>query len=514
MAGGDRVSQAARDLPHRNMASIRDASHLSHCPARLKDLGKMRWTLAIVACAISTSAVARLPQNAGRDETRAMFARVIAFPTVIGRAKVPEMAAYLGDAFRQAGWPAADISLIPYDTGNRDGSRVDKTAALIVRWRAAGQSKQRPIMVMGHMDVVDARAADFTSDPFVLAERDGYFYGRGSVYMKGGIVAVVRAMIELRARGFKPKRDISLLFTGDKESHGLGAEKAVKEWLDLLGNPEFGLNADGVGVLVGEDGRSIGASMPTAEKAYADYTLTVRNPGGHSGKPRPDNAIYSLARALGRVAAHRFPPVMNETTRAYFNVRRTTAPAPLAAAIERWLADPVDDRAADTIEATESEIGLTRTTCVATMMKGGHATNALPELATALVNCRLFPGTSPDLLRDELEETIADRDVAVTRNDSYPPSITSPLRADVTAAFTKAVQTIHPGMPVAPTIVTGATDARTFRAIGIPVYAVSAQWLRVPADLRVNQRDERIPVKSLYDGVRHWQIMFHELAGR
>jgi acetylornithine deacetylase/succinyl-diaminopimelate desuccinylase-like protein len=403
---------------------------------------------------------------------------------------------------------------VPYETGNRERTRIEKTAALIVRWRGPVRSKLRPIMVMGHMDVVDARPSDFTSDPFTLAERDGYFYGRGTVYMKGGIVAVVRAMIEFRARGFKPTRDISLLFTGDKESHGRGAEKAVGEWLGLLGHPEYGLNADGLGILKSEDGKPIGASMPTAEKAYADYTFTVRNPGGHSGKPRPDNAIYSLARALERLSQHRFTPVMNETTRAYFTVRQTTAPPPLAAAIGRWLANPEDGAAADEIEATDSEVGLTRTRCVATMINGGHATNALPELATALVNCRLFPGASPDALRDELETMVGDPKVVVTRNDRYPATVTSPLRTDVTAAFTKAVQTIHPGMPVAPTIVNGATDARTFRAIGIPVYAVSAQWLRAPGDLRVNQRDERIPVQSLYDGVRHWKIMLRELAGR
>lgn len=469
---------------------------------------------ALAAFAVTTGAAPAAERDSDREATRAMFARVIAYPTVIGRGEVPKMAAYLAGEFRRAGWTEADVTVIPYDSGNPDGSGVDKTAALIVRWHAAPPSQQRPIMVMGHMDVVDARASDFTTDPFILAERHGYFYGRGSVYMKGGIVAVARAMIELRAQGFEPSRDVSLLFTGDKESHGLGAEKAVEEWREKLGDPEYGLNADGLGILVGEDGAPVGASMPTAEKAYADYNFTVRNTGGHSGKPRPDNAIYSLARAIERLATHRFTPVMNETTRAYFTVRQTTAPAPLAAAINRWLADPADGAAADAIEATESEIGLTRTTCVATMVKGGHASNALPELATALINCRLFPEASPDALRKELETVVADPDVLVTRNDRYPASVTSPLRADVTAAFTKAVRTIHPGMPVAPTIVTGATDARTFRAIGIPVYAVSAQWLRVPGDLRVNQRDERIPVQSLYDGVRHWRIMLRELVGK
>ena len=466
----------------------------------------------LIALASLTSGAQASPRDDAA--TRAMFVRVVGIPTVLGRGKVPEMAAYLAAEFQRAGWADGDVEVVPYDTGNPDGTGIDKTAALIVRWHAGSGARRRPILLMGHMDVVEAKREEFTSDPFALAERDGYFYGRGTVYMKGGIVAVVRALIEMRASGFRLRRDLVVLFTGDKESHGLGAEKAVTAWLGRLGSPEYALNADGLGIRVADDGTPIGASMPTGEKGYADYTLTVRNRGGHSSQPRPDNAIYTLAHALERLEAHRFAPVLNETTRAYFTVRRTTAPAPLANALARWLADSADAAAADAIEATDSEVGLTRTRCVATMLKGGHASNALPELATALVNCRLFPEASPDALRDELERVVADPEVVVKRNDNYPPTVMSPLRADVTAAFTKAVRAIHPGMSVAPSIVTGATDARTFRRIGIPVYAVSAQWLRVPSDLRVNQRDERIPVQSLYDGVRHWQIMLDELAGR
>ena len=387
--------------------------------------------------------------------TRAMVARVVGIPTVKGQGKVPEMAHYLAGEFWRAGWADGDVEVIAYNTGSPDGTANDQTAALIVRWRVTGGASQRPIMVMGHMDVVAAKREDFTKDPSKLAEGDGYFYGRGTVYIKGGVVVVVRAMIELRAGGFRPERDIVVFFTGDKESHGLGAEKGAGEWLPKLGNPEYALNADGIGVRVADDGTPIGATMPTGEKGYADYILTVRNPGGHSGTARPDNAIYSLARALGRIDAHRFAPVM----------------------------------------------------------KAGHASNMLPEFATALVNCRLFPQASPDAVRDELEAAVACAEFAVARNDNYPATIMPPLRTDVTAAFTKAVRAVHPGMPVAPTIVTGATDARTFRRIGIPVYAVSAQWLRVPSDMRVDHADERIPVQLLYNGVRHWKIMLGELVG-
>ena len=258
---------------------------------------------------------------AQHDSAHDMFEHVINIPTVIGRRKVPEMAQFVADRFKAAGFPAEDVRVIPYHTGSATTGE-DDTAALIVRWRAAGKPTKRPILLMGHMDVVEAKREDSTTDPFVMTEKDGYYYGRGTIDMKDGIVGISQAMIDLKQAGFKPKRDIVVLFTGDEETNGIGAKMGASEWLDLLGHPEFGLNADGGGGGFNPDGSPAGFTMQTAEKTFAGYTLTVRNRGGHSSKPRKDNAIYSLAHALDKIEAYRFMPMLSETTRAYFEGRQ------------------------------------------------------------------------------------------------------------------------------------------------------------------------------------------------
>jgi acetylornithine deacetylase/succinyl-diaminopimelate desuccinylase-like protein len=450
---------------------------------------------------------------AQRAATHYMFEHVINTPTVIGRHRVPEMAKYVADQFTAAGFPAADVHVMPYHTGSATTGE-DDTAALIVRWRAAGKPSARPIMLMGHMDVVEAKREDSTTDPFVLTEKDGYYYGRGTIDMKDGIVGITQAMINLKAAGFKPKRDIVVLFTGDEETNGIGATNGASEWRELLGNPEFGLNADGGGGGFNPDKSNAGFTMQTAEKTFAGYTLTVRNRGGHSSKPRKDNAIYSLAHALDKIEAYRFTPMQSETTRAYFAGREKMEKGPLGDAMRAWLANPKDDAAADAIEASESEVGLTRTRCVATRLFAGHADNALPQLATAMINCRIFPGTDPNAIQAELTSIVADPTVVVSRNDAYVASISSPLRPDVTGAYTKAVQTLHPGMPVFPEMSTGASDARPFRVAGIPVYGTNGGWVIVPIDFRAHGKDERLPIESLYDNVVHWQLMLRDLAGK
>lgn len=468
------------------------------------------------ACALSAQAdAAAAPKlsQARHDATRAMFEHVIDIPTVIGRHHVPEMAQYVADQFKAAGFPAEDIHIMPYHTASATQGE-DDTAALIVRWRSAHPTK-KPIMLMGHMDVVEAKAEDWAgTDPFKMVEKDGYYYGRGSIDMKDGIVAITQAMIDLKAAGFKPDRDIVVLFTGDEETNGIGAKNGATQWLDLLGHPEFGLNADGGGGGFNPDGTPAGFTLQTAEKTYASYTLTVRNRGGHSSKPRKDNAIYSLAHALDKIEAYRFTPMMNETTRAYFEGRQKEEKGALGDAMRRWLANPNDGEAADFIEASESEVGLTRTRCVPTRLFGGHADNALPQLATAMINCRIFPGVDPNAVKVELEKIVADPTVAVTRDDDNVASLASPLRPDVTAAYTKAVQTLHPGMPVFPEMSTGASDARPFRVAGIPIYGANGGWVVVPTDFRAHGKDERLPVQSLYDNVVHWELMLRDLAGK
>jgi acetylornithine deacetylase/succinyl-diaminopimelate desuccinylase-like protein len=469
----------------------------------------MRVAFVLALGLLSTTAFAADPAPDKWDaKAREILAHAIEIPTAAGRGKVPELAQYLAEQYKEGGWAEGDIHIIPYE-----GAPGDKTAAFIARWPAAKPSGKKPILLMAHMDVVPANREDWSLEPYVLTEKEGYFYGRGTSDIKQGITAVTTALLRLRAEGFKPKRDIVVLFTGDEETQGNGARLAATEWRKWT-EAEFALNSDGGGGGFAKDGRALGFSMQTAEKTYSMYSFTVRNRGGHSSKPRPDNAIYKLAHAIERLEAYRFEPMLNETTKAYFGVREKGEKGPLGDAMRAWLANPEDGKAADFIEADEGEVGLTRTRCVATRLEGGHADNALPQLARATVNCRIMPGTEPAAVRDELERVVNDPEVKVERTDDQKMSLASPLRPDVTAAYTAAVRARHPNAPVMPEMSTGASDARPFRVAGIPVYGVDGSWGIIPDDLRAHGRDERLPVKALYDDVDHWTDMLKALAGR
>lgn len=459
--------------------------------------------LPIAAIFATGAALASPADDPWHAKARELLERTVNIPTVPSGTRIPEMAHYLAAQYRAAGFPEADVKVMPYE----------KTAALIVRWRAVNPTA-KPIMVMSHMDVVEAKREDWgDTDPFVFTEKDGYYYGRGTSDIKQGIAATSAALMKLKAEGFQPTRDIIVFYTGDEETVSRGAELGATEWRDLL-DVEFGLNSDGGGGGFAPDGRPLGFSLQSAEKTYATYTFTVRNRGGHSSKPRADNAIYALANALGRLERYRFTPVMNETTRAYFAGREKTERGALGKAMRAWLKNPKDGRAADIIEADEGETGLTRTRCVATRLAGGHADNALPQLATATVNCRIMPGVSPDAIKAELERIVADKSVEVTRNDKAVSSLVSPLRADVVGAYTDAVKARHPDSPVFPEMSAGASDANPFRIAGIPIYGVDGSWGIVPDDLRAHGRDERLPVKALDDDVDHWVFMLRRLAGK
>ena len=476
----------------------------------------MRYLLlTVTAIALTTSALAQ--SDPWHDKARAILEHSVNIPTVIGRGKVPELANYFADQFREAGWPTNDIHVMPYDTGGSNSDLLDQrdhTAALIVRWRASGHPKLKPIMVLGHMDVVEAKRDDWkTSDPFSFTEKDGYYYGRGTIDMKNGDVSMITAMLKLKAAGFTPKRDIVLFLTGDEETNGLGAHLGATKWHDML-DVEYGLNADAGDGGFRTDGSMIGFLLNSAEKTFADYTLTVRNKGGHSSKPRADNAIYQLAGALKKIESYRFTPEFNETTRAYFSERQKSEKGPLGDAMRAWLKDPNDGAAADFIEADSGEVGLTRTRCVATMLNGGHALNALPQLAQANVNCRIMPGIDPNMIKDLLTKIVDDPNVVVSRVDDYVASLSSPLRPDVVKAYSDAVHARWPGAPIIPEMSTGASDARDFRVVGIPVYGTNGAYVVVPDDLRAHGRDERLPVAALDDDVHHWEFMIKALAGR
>ena len=444
---------------------------------------------------------------AWQARSRALFQTAIEIPTVIGHAgENQRMAAFLKAEYSKAGWAGQDITIKPYK--DREGG---ETVAFIARWPAATPTKAKPILIIAHSDVVEAKRADWVLDPFKFVEKDGYFYGRGTSDDKQGVIGTTAALFKLRAAGFKPSRDIIVFYNGDEETEGNGAALAAGEWKALT-DAEFVLNADAGGGSYKADGTPLGFGIQTSEKVYQTYLLTANNRGGHSSRPRPDNAIYDLAGALQRLAAHRFEPAMTETTKAYFTVRAAQEPNALGAAMRAWVADPKDARAADAIEASELETGMTRTRCVATRLEGGHADNALPQRAVATVNCRMIPGNSLDALTAEVR-SIAGPAITVVKKGEGKPSDPSPLRPDVVGAFTRSVTRLYGPMPIIPQMSTGATDGLYFRQAGIPVYGVDASWGISPDDERAHGLDERIPVNAFYNNVLHWESLIRDLAG-
>ncbi len=475
----------------------------------------MRLALALILAAAAGPLVAApnpltIPTKldpAWQAKTRALFKQMIEIPTVKGRGEVPRMAGLLADQFKAAGIPAADIQIMPYEA-----LPGDQTAALIVRWRSA-KAVKKPILILGHMDVVEAKRADWKYDPFVFREEGGYFLGRGTSDMKNGIVATSLGLIKLKQSGFKPNRDIILFFSGDEETAGVGATKGAGEWRKLT-DAEFGLNADGGAAAYSRDGEPLGFGISMAEKTFQTYFLTARNRGGHSSRPRPDNAIYELADALKAVQAHRFAPMLNDVTRGYFVHRAKHEKGALGDAMRRWLANPADGEAADLIEANELEVGLTRTRCVATMLQGGHADNALPQMAQATVNCRIMPGVEPSAVEAELKQAVGPK-IEVKPDPGFigvstPPS---PIRADVLKAVTDGVVMLYgKTMDITPVMSTGASDGSFFRAKGIPVYDVDGSWGISPDDERAHGLDERVPVRAMYDDVLYWELVMRDLA--
>ena len=478
----------------------------------------MKTKLAAILLALTaTSAVAatdprtvptQLPP-AWQAKTRALFKQAIEIPSVHNRGQVPAVAKLLADQFKAAGIPEADIHFMPYEA-----LPGDHTEALIVRWRSPHATK-KPMLILGHMDVVEAKRSDWKYDPFVFREEGGYFYGRGSSDMKNGDVATTMAAVKLIGEGFKPDRDIIFFYSGDEETRGVGATLGSTKWRDLT-DAEFGLNADGGCGSFDTQFKPLGCTISTAEKTFQTYLFTARNPGGHSSEPRPDNAIYDLMDALKRLQGHRFQPMINDTTRGYFEHRaKEEGNSALGQQIRAWLANPNDGAAADAIDANPLEVGYTRTTCVATMLQAGHADNALPQSAVGTVNCRIMPGVDPKSVQAELQQ-VAGPKVQVEPDPNYigEPTPASPLRPDVLNAVTAAIHhLLGPGMDVYPEMARGASDGSFFRAKGIPVYDIDGSWGISPTDDRAHGLDERIPVRAMYDDVVYWEMIIKSLAG-
>jgi acetylornithine deacetylase/succinyl-diaminopimelate desuccinylase-like protein len=429
----------------------------------------------------------------------ALYSRLIAFKTEVGEGQVPAMAQFLAGKFRAAGFPEADIHVLP----------LGETASLIVRYRGNG-SGGRPVLAMAHMDVVTAKPEDWKHDPFKLTEEDGYFFGRGTLDIKVGVTCLTEAFLRLKAQGFVPTRDLILVFSGDEETTQSTAVDLAHNHRELI-DAEFALNSDsGRGVLDEHDGHPLFYALQTAEKSYDSYELTIRNPGGHSSRPRADNAIYELADALEKLRSYQFPVMWTDSTREYFRVLASQTSGLLGQAMLRFAEHPEDPVAAETLSASPALVGTLRTTCVPTLLRGGHADNALPQSATVTVNCRIFPGVKPDLVQATLQQVVGAK-VEITLPVPGFYSEPSPLRPDVLAAVTRVVHSLHPGIPLAPQQDSAATDGAIFRAAGIPTYGTSESFIRESDDFR-HGLDEREPVQSFYDGLDFWYRLLKDIG--
>jgi acetylornithine deacetylase/succinyl-diaminopimelate desuccinylase-like protein len=457
----------------------------------------------IAAFAILASAAYAEPPTSdrARAEAREILNHAVNLDTSVEGKKVPELANWLAEKFTAGGFAAADVHVVP----------MGDTAVLVVRYRGDG-SGGKPILFLGHMDVVTAHRADWTRDPFNMVEEKGYFFGRGVFDNKSGVTGLTASFLRLKRDGFRPTRDLILVFSGDEETTGVTTKKLLAEHRDLV-DAEFALNSDGGGGTLDEaTGKPLGYGLQTAEKTFASFALTAHNPGGHSSQPRKDNAIYDVVDALSRLRAYAFPVQWNDTTIAAMKAAGETDATPLGKAMAAFAAHPGDPAAAKTLSDSPFAVGQIRTTCVPTLLQGGHADNALPQSATATVNCRIFPGVKIATVQAQLQK-LAGPKIEIKPLDDYASSDASPLRPDVMAAVKAAVQAIHPGVSVTPAMIAGATDGVFYRSAGIPTYGIGEVFIKDSDDF-IHGLNERLPVAALYDGLVYYDVLIRKIAGR
>jgi acetylornithine deacetylase/succinyl-diaminopimelate desuccinylase-like protein len=394
---------------------------------------------------------------------------------------------------------AADVKVLGPDP--RKGN-------LVVRLRGHGADK--PILLLAHLDVVEAKPEDWSFDPFKFTELDGYFYGRGTNDIKSGDAVLVANLIRLKQEGFTPSRDIIVALTADEEGGCCnGVDWLLTNHRELI-DAEYCLNTDGGGGEL-KGGKRMLNEVQTSEKVYLSFSLEVQNRGGHSSLPEKDNAIYRLAQGLVRLANFDFPVKLNETTRAYFQKMAKTETGQTARDMSAIAGMPSDPQAAARLAAMPYYNAMMRTTCVATELQAGHAENALPQRAGAVVNCRLLPEDSPADIQQALARVLADDQIKITPLQKPRPAPLSPLRPDLVAPIERITSELWPGVPVVPIMSTGATDGLATRLAGIPTYGVSGLFDDID-DVRAHGKDERMGVNEFFDGLEFMYRLIKSLS--
>jgi acetylornithine deacetylase/succinyl-diaminopimelate desuccinylase-like protein len=435
-----------------------------------------------------------MPPEPERQLSRDIYKQLVEIKSGFTTGATTPAAEAMAARLRAAGFPEADIYV---------GGAIPTKANLVARYRGSG--RQKPILLLAHTDVVEARREDWSMDPFQFVERDGYFYGRGTGDDKAQAAVWIASLIRYKREGFQPDRDIIVALTADEEGGGPynGVQWLIRNKRELI-DAEFCLNEGGWGEMAG--GKRISNDLQVSEKYVINFRLEVRNKGGHSSIPVPDNAIYHLAGALDRLSKFSFPLKTNDVTRAYFEAMSKIEGGAIGndlAAVARGSADAMQRVAL----ASPSWNATLRTTCVATEIEGGHARNALPQLAAASVNCRVLPDDLADYVQSTLKRVIADDQVSISRQGDVSQSPASPMRPDLLKAAGRLTDTMWPGVPVVPIMVMGATDGLYLRAAGIPTYGIQGFFMDRD-DLRFHGRDERMPVVSFYEG----QTFLYELV--
>jgi acetylornithine deacetylase/succinyl-diaminopimelate desuccinylase-like protein len=435
-----------------------------------------------------------LPPQADRQLAREIYKEMIESKSGFSTGTTTPIAESIAARLKATGFPASDIFV---------GGAIPTKANIVVRYHGSGARK--PILLLAHTDVVEAKREDWNMDPFQFIEKDGYFYGRGTADDKAQAAVWVANLIRYKREGFHPDRDLIVALTADEEGGGPynGADWLIKNKRALI-DADFCLNEGGHGEMA--KGKRIANDMGLAEKTYADFRLESRNKGGHSSRPVPDNAIYHLAGALYRLSSFAFPLQLNEVTRAYFQQMAKIETGVFATELAQ-VGQGSEEAMRKVAASSPGMNSMMRTTCVATQLEGGHAPNALPQLAAANVNCRILPDDSVENVLATLKRVVADDQVAVTIKVDEGKAPASPMRADIMKAFNNVTDTMWPGVVTIPSMATGASDGRYLRAAGIPTYGVQG-FFGDRDDVRAHGRDERMLVESFYEG----QTFLYELV--
>jgi len=455
------------------------------------------FAAALLATAVAAPALAapKAPP-VPHDQALEILKTSISHRTVAGAGNTVAYAEYLKGVLLAAGYQPSEITIEP----------MVGTAFMIARYPGT-DPKRKPIVISGHMDVVEAKPEDWTRDPFTPVVENGYVFGRGAVDNKFDVSMMVATLANLRKQGWKPGRDVILALSGDEET----TMRTTAVLAQRLKDAELVLNIDGGGGSLTEDGKPVSFGVQGAEKTYADLTLTVTDPGGHSSRPTPTNAIYRLAKALDKLEAYEWPTMSNDITRASLAAAGGNTPGAVGAALKAFAADPTNAAAIKTIRDDPAWSPALHTTCVATMLSGGHAPNALPQKAVATVNCRIFPGTSSESVKQTIAGIVGPGVTVARLDDGSIDSPASPLRDDVMKAVTKAVHARFPGLPIVPSQASGATDSMYFRAAGVPSYGVSGLFMK-DSDEFSHGLNERAPISAIDGDLAHYDSILKDLA--